>query len=185
MTGEVRLPLRHSPPRLRPFRGPAISTSTDTGTSRPYGLFALMGLACPLYVVMIVNALTTRAGGGEAAFGDAFEALFVTTGLWILLAIMLIAAGIMGAMPRWAAIAWIVLIPLSGVGAFVAIDMCSRNMPGAVVFPALLALAIAFYAYWARSTRLHETMPPRETSLLTLGAVFVLSIAPMLAASVY
>jgi len=163
----------------------AISTSTDTGTSRPYGLFALMTLACPLYVLMIVNALTTRAGGGEEAMANAFEALFVTAGLWILLAVMLVVAGLMGAMPRWAAVAWVFLIPLSGVGAFVAIDMCSRNMPGAVVFPALLPLAIGFYAYWARATRLHAAQAPRQTSLLTLGAVLVLSIAPMLAASAY
>jgi len=144
-----------------------------------------MALAGPLYVLMIANALNTRAGGGEASMANAFQALFVTGGLWILLAVMLIAAGIMGSMPRWAAVAWIVLIPFSGVAAFVAIDMCSRNMPGAAIFPALLPLAIAFYATWARSKRLHDGLPPRQTSLLTLGAVLVLSVLPMAFAAVY
>ncbi|MGN6570435.1 MAG: hypothetical protein ACTHLO_03365 [Pseudolabrys sp.] len=116
---------------------------------------------------------------------NAFEALFVTGGLWVLLAVLLIAAGIMGSMPRWAAVAWIFLIPFSGVAAFVAIDMCSRNMPAAAIFPALLPLAIAFYAYWTRSKRLHEAIPARQTSLLTLGAVLILSLLPMALASVY
>jgi hypothetical protein len=163
----------------------AISTSTDTGTSRPYSLFVLIALACPLYVIMIANAINTRAGGGEAAMANAFEALFVTGGLWILLAIMLIVAGVMGAMPRWAAIVAIVLIPLSGVAAFIAIDMCSRNMPAAAVFPALLAPIIAGYAYWTRSTRLHQKLPPQQASLLAWGSVLVLSLLPMALAAVY
>ena len=144
-----------------------------------------MALACPLYVLMIANALNTTAGGGEAAIANAFETLFVIAGLWVLLAIMVIVAGIMGAMPHWAAVAWIFLIPFSAAAAFIAIDMCSRHMPGAVIFPALLALAIAFYAYWARSKQLHDALPPRETSLLTLGAVLVLSLLPMMLAAVY
>ena len=144
-----------------------------------------MALACPLYALMIVNALNTRAGGGEAAMANAFEALFVTGGLWILLAVMILVGAIMGSMPRWAAVTWIFLIPFSGVAAFIAIDMCSRNMPAAAVFPALLPLAIAFYAYWARSKRLHDALPPRQASVLTLGAVLVMSIAPMLLASAY
>ena len=148
-------------------------------------MFALTALACPLYVLMIANAVNTRAGGGEAAMANAFEALFVTTGLWILLAVMVIVAGVMGAMPRWAAIVAVFLIPLSGVGAFVAIDMCSRNMPAAAVFPALLPPIIAGYAYWARSKRLHDRLPPRQASLLAWGAVLLLSILPMALAAVY
>lgn len=144
-----------------------------------------MALACPLYLLMIANALNTTAGGGEASMANAFEALFVICGLWIMLAIIVTVGGVMGSMPRWAAIAWIFLIPLSGVAAFTAIDMCSRNMKWAVVFPALLALAIVFYAYWARSMRLHEALPAQQTSLLTLGAVLVLSLLPMALAAVY
>jgi len=162
-----------------------MATPSVTATSRPYGLFALIALACPLYVIMIVNALTTRAGGGEDAFGNAFEALFVTTGLWILLAIMVIVAAVTGAMPRWAAVAAVVLIPLSGAAAFVAIDMCSRNMPAAVAFPALLPPILVGYAYWTRSKPLHDRLPPQQASLLAWGAVLALSLLPMMLASVY
>jgi hypothetical protein len=162
-----------------------MSTTTDTGTSRPYGLFALIALACPLYFLMIANALNTVAGGGEASMANAFEALFVITGLWILLAIIVTVGGVMGAMPRWAAVSAIFLIPVSAVAAFTAIDMCSRHMKWAVVFPALLALIIVAYAYWARSTQLHEAWPPKRTSQMAWGAVLVLSLLPFALASVY
>ncbi|HEX2538356.1 MAG TPA: hypothetical protein VHL13_08750 [Pseudolabrys sp.] len=162
-----------------------MSTSTDTVTSRPYGLFALIALACPLYFLMIANALNTVAGGGEASMANAFEALFVITGLWILLAIIVTVGGVMGAMPRWAAVSAIFLIPVSAVAAFTAIDMCSRHMKWAVVFPALLALIIVAYAYWARSTQLHDAWPPKRTSQMAWGAVLVLSLLPFALASVY
>jgi hypothetical protein len=149
-------------------------------------MFVLTALACLLYVFMIANALNTpTGGGGEDRIGDAFEALFVTGGLWIVLAAMVAVGAIMGSMPRWAAILAVFLIPLSGVAAFIAIDMCSRNMRWAVAFPALLPLIITFYAYWARSKRLHDALPPRRASLFAWGAVLVLSIAPMALAAVY
>ena len=148
-------------------------------------MFVLIALACPLYVIMIANALNTPAGGGAAAMSNAFEALFVTAGLWILLAILVITGGVMGSMPRWAAIVAVLLVPISGVAAFTAIDMCSRHMKWAVVFPALLPLVIAGYAYWARSTPLHAKLPAQKTSILAWGAVLVLSLLPMALAAVY
>jgi hypothetical protein len=160
----------------------AISTSTDTATSRPYGLFALMALAAVLYVLMLINALTPM-GSGDAAFSDAYEAFLIIVGLWIVLAVMLIVGGLMGSMPHWAGWIAVLLLPLSGVAAFAAIDMCSRNMRGAVVFPAALALIIAFYAYWARATHLQERMPAQRVSGLTWGAVFFLSVFALLAAA--
>jgi hypothetical protein len=141
-----------------------------------------MAIAAVLYVLMFASALTPM-GGGEAAFSDAYEAFLVIVSLWIVLTIMLFVGGIMGSMPRWAGWIAVLLMPLSGVAAFAAIDMCSRNMRGAVVFPAALALIIAFYAYWARSTHLHEAMPAQRVSGLVWGAVFLLSVLALLAAA--
>jgi hypothetical protein len=141
-----------------------------------------MAIAAVLYVLMFNSALTPM-GGGEAAFSDAYAAFFIVVGLWIVLAIMLVVGGIMGSMPRWAGWIAVPLLPLSGVAAFAATDMCSRNMRGAVVFPASLALIIAFYAYWARATHLHEKMPAQRVSGLAWGAVFFLSVAALLAAA--
>ena len=144
-----------------------------------------MALAAPLYIFMLVDALSVPGAVGDARMGEAFEALLVTAGLWLVLAAMVIAGGIMGSMPRWAAVAAVLLLPLSGIAAFVAIDMCSRNMRWAAAFPALLPLVIASCAYWARSKRLHEVLPPRQASLLGWGAVVVLSLLPMMLAAVY
>jgi hypothetical protein len=176
------LPLRWLPHTLAASGELAISTSTDTGTPRPYGLFALMAIAAVLYVLMFVNAMMPM-GGGEAAFSDAYQAFLIVVGLWIVLAVMLLVGGIMGSMPRWAGWTAVLLVPLSGVAAFAAIDMCSRNMRGAIVFPAALALIIAFYAYWARATHLHATIPAQSISGLVWGAVFFLSVIALLAAA--
>jgi hypothetical protein len=157
--------------------------STSAPTSRPYGLFALMAIAAVLYVLMLVNALSPPSGSGEARISDAYAAFFLTVGLWIVLAIMLFVGGIMGAMPRWAAWLAVLLVPLSGVAAFAAIDMCSRNMQGAIIFPVALPLIIAFYAYWARSSQLHDTMPAKRISTLVWGAVFFLSVIALASAT--
>jgi hypothetical protein len=54
--------------------------------------------------------------------------------------------GLMGEMSRWSAIVAVMLVPLSGVAASVAIDRCSRHIQCAIAFPATLPLLIAAYA---------------------------------------
>jgi hypothetical protein len=160
--------------------------STDLGPlrSKPIGSLLLLLLGCFFYVVMLVNA-ARPAGGGETAIGQAIEELFVTAGLWIVLAILLLVGGLMGQMPRWAAIVAIFLHPLSGVAAFVAIDMWSRKIGWAVAFPVLLPALLALYAIWARLPQLHRMFPAEPTSAALLGMILVLSIAPLILASIY
>jgi hypothetical protein len=131
------------------------------------------------HAAMLVNA-TTPLGGGDAAFSDAIASLFLTVALWIVLALLLVNAGLMGAMPRWSAIVAVMLVPLSGVAAFVAIDMCSRHMQWAIAFPATLPPLIAAYAMWTRLPRLRALLPSSEISLAAWSMVFVLSIAPLI-----
>src|SRR5271170_1551499 len=101
---------------------------------------------------MLVNA-ATPLGGGEAAFSDAIASLFLTVTLWIVLALLLVNGALMGEMPRWSAIVAVMLVPLSGVAAFVAIDICSRHIQWAIAFPTTLPPLIAAYAMWARLPR--------------------------------
>lgn len=89
----------------------------------------------------------------------------------------------MGRMPRWAAVAAVFLLPLSGVAAFVAVDMCSRHIGWAIVFPALLPALIALYAIWARFPQLHERLPEATTSAAAWSAV--LALAPLVLAAYY
>jgi hypothetical protein len=159
-------------------------TNSPPQRSTPIGAFLLFAVACGLYIAMLVNA-ATPLGGGEAAFSDAIASLFLTFALWIALALLLVNGGLMGEMPRWSAIAAVMLVPLSGVAAFVAIDMCSRHMQWAIAFPATLPPLIAAYALWARLPRLRALLPSYAISLATWVMVFVLSIAPLMLASYY
>jgi hypothetical protein len=99
--------------------------------------------------------------------------------LWIVLALLLIVGSVMGRMPRSAAICAILLHPLSGIAAFVALDAASRNIGGALLFVALLPPLIAGYALWARLTQLHEAYPPRPVSLAVWSAVALLTMGGM------
>lgn len=73
----------------------------------------------------------------------------------------------------------VILVPLSGVATFAAIDMCSRDMRWAIVFPAVLPLLIVFYALWARLPRLQALLPAERTSVAIWASVFFLSIASL------
>ena len=148
----------------------------------PLGLFLLLAVAAALYLLLLVNC-TGPIGGGEAAFADAFAALALTAGLWIVLAAMLVIAAIPGAMPRWAAVLAFFVVPLSGIAAFIAIDMVSRRIGWAIVFPAALPPLLAFYALWARLPRLHATLPAQQTSLAIWGVVVGLTAAPLVLAN--
>ena len=145
--------------------------------SLPIVLLLLLAVALVLYVLMLANALHPSTGGGEARMGDAFEALFLIAGLWIVLSLMLMAGGLGGAMPRWAAILAVILMPVSAVAAAVAIDMCSRHMEWAVVFLVLLPALIVFYAFWARLPGWRAALPAERTSTAVWGAIFFLSVA--------
>src|SRR3954469_22630015 len=140
----------------------------------PIGLILLLAPACAAYLAMLANAARPMRGG-EGAMADALEALFVTLGLWIVLSLLVAAAGIMGAMPRSAGGLAVVLVPLSGVATVVAIDMCSRRIGWAIVFPAVLPLLIALYAVWARPARPPRALPPGRTSPALWATVLILS----------
>jgi hypothetical protein len=159
-----------------------VSTNPAPQAALPYGTLALLAAAGALYVAMLAN--TSFSSGGPGAMSDALASLFFTIALFVALAVLLAAGGIMGAMPRWSAIAAVFLVPLSGVATFVAIDMCSRHIKWAIVFPIVLPLVIALYALWARMPRLRAAIDIRQMSVAAWSAVFVLSVAALLAASI-
>jgi hypothetical protein len=148
----------------------------------PIGLILLSLVAAALWVLMLANT-TFSAGGGENSLAQALEMLFIAGGLWIVLAIMLVVGGIMGAMPRWVAWLAIVLVPMAAIADTVAIDMCSRHMAWAIVLVAALPVLIAFYAFWARLPRLQAALPAERTSVAVWGAIFFLSIVTFVVAA--
>jgi len=166
-------------------------TQTEDNTSAvgrsqqavPWGTILLLAVAAVLYVAML-GTISFSAGGGDAAFGKAMASLFATTGLWIALIGLLIAAGIMGEMPRWAVFVAVFLVPFSGAATFAAIDMCSRRIAWAVVFPVVLPLLIAIYALWIRMPGLRTVFSAERASTVAWALVLVLSGAALLTASI-
>ena len=138
-----------------------------------------------LYLGLLANALNAGGAYGEASMSDAIASLLLVLALWIVLATLLLVGGIMGQMPRWAAILAIPLHLFSGVAATIALDMCSRHMKWAVVFLIFTPLLTALYAMWARLPHLHQRFPAQTTSVAILGAIFALSLAPSVLAAYY
>ena len=148
------------------------------------GMFVLFALACLLYLGMF--ALLSNSSGGEPAtrgLGTAFATMFGFA-LWIVLAILLALGAAGGAMPKWSAVAAAILLPLSGIAAFVAANG-SGNQPGWMILaPLLIPPPIALYAIWARLPALHRAMPPATTSVAAWGLVLLLTIVPLTRAAV-
>jgi len=165
-------------PRFRRNAGDRMQGWPVKLRSVPYGALALLVVAAVLYVALLANA-APPAGGGEDRIGEAYAGFFLTLSLWIVLALLLLVGGLMGRMPRWAAVCALVLHPLSGIAAFVALDAVSRNIGGAMLFIVLLPPLIAGYALWARLPQLHEAYPPRPVSLAVWSAVALLTVGGM------
>ena len=126
---------------------------TTSGLARlraaPLGMTALLALAAILYVALLINGATPLEGG-EAAYSQAWGGLLLTFGLWVVLALALIVGAVNGRMPLAAGLAALLLLPISGVAAFVALDAASRHVAGALSVVALLPPLLGFYALWAR-----------------------------------
>jgi len=151
--------------------------------SVPFGTLLLLAVACGFYVAML-GSTSFSTGVGDASFGQAIASLFFTAGLWIALAALLIAAGVMGEMPRWVAFVAVFLLPLAGVATVTAIDMCSRHIKLAILFPVVLPLLVAVYALWARFPAFRAAIPAEPMSAGIWALVLVLSGAALLAASI-
>ena len=160
-----------------------MSMPSSSQRSWPIGLLMLLAIAAVLYGLMLANAMYQPSGSGEASLEAAIEGLFVTAGLWIVLAIMVVVGAVQGTMPGWAGGLAGILVPVSGVANFTAVDMCSRHMPWAIVIPILLAPLIAFYAFWAGWPKLHAALPAESTSVAVWASIFVLSVATFVLAA--
>jgi hypothetical protein len=140
----------------------------------PLGMTALLALAATLYLALLVTSAAPLEGG-EASYSQAWGALLLTFWLWVVLALALVVGAVMGRMPLAAGIAALLLHPISGVAAFVAIDAASRHVAGALGLVAALPPLIAFYALWARLPSLRAGAPAGIVAAAVWGAVAVVS----------
>jgi len=148
----------------------------------PVGMIIVLVIAAVLYLAML-STITFSTGSGDASFGQAIASLMATAGLWIALAVLLVIGATMGEMPRWARVVAIFLMPFSGAATFTAIDMCSRHIKWAIVFPVVLPLLIAIYALWIRMPALRAIVSAEHISATAWMLVLVLSGAALLSAS--
>ena len=161
-----------------------MSVASEARPGAPVGTIILLVVAAVLYAGMmgsLGDAPNSDAmGRGLAvAFGAMFGAV-----LWLVLAVLLIIAGMKGRMPLWARIAAVFLLPLSGVAAAMAADAYANRDYSAIWVPALLPPLIALYALWARLPSLHARVSPVVASAVLGGAILFLTAAPLLRSAI-
>ena len=148
--------------------------------STPVGTYLVLAVVICFFIATLLN-LQPPAGGGEARIANAYLVLYLSLGLWLSLALLLVTCAVMGEMPRWAALSFILLHLIAGAGMVAAIDMAERK-GWALIFVVLLPVLEALYALWARLPSLRAKYPAQQTSLAMLGAILFLSVAALLAA---
>jgi hypothetical protein len=137
-----------------------------------------------LWIALLANISTPNssdaAGNGLAS---AYAAGF-TIVIWILLAVLLVMAGVAGKIPAWSAALAFVLVPASGVAAVMAgsliaeLDKIGAGAKWLLVVPGLLPPLLAFYATWAYLPLLRGSISPGVVSALVWGLVLILSVIP-------
>jgi hypothetical protein len=151
-------------PAERPLRSP------------PVGAVMLAVLAGLLYVAELAIIHDGGSGGGA---GDSLAAAFVavfSVALWIVLAGLMLVAFKNGKMPVWAAIAALVLLPMSGRASFTASNLYAAGHDWTWIIPVLVPPVIVFYALWIRIPALVAALSEKYVSAFA-GAVLVALIA--------
>lgn len=151
--------------------------SDGTSTSRgarvaAFVLAALCGLLWLLITPYLLGLGNSDPAGNAMALGFAGIGIIL---LWILLCVLALIAGRKGTMPTWARPA-LLLVPASGLAAFVALELLARPRTPPwqwpILIPALAPLLIAAFCLWA----LTRPMSRRHAAML-LGALAAVSAA--------
>jgi len=156
----------------------------DTVKASTAGLAAgivLSVLACLLWVMSLAAA--SDLGGSDAA-GNALAQAYTAFGLialWLLLAILLFIAWLNGAMPWPAAVAAVILLPLSGFAVLDAVDLLARpDEPPylwPLVVPALAPPLMIASAIWALLPQWRPALPAPIVAPAVWGGVLIVSLA--------
>ncbi len=132
----------------------------------------LFGFALVFYLALIL-AVTTGQHSGLVAIGIGM--------LWLLIALIMLLGGARGWMPRWAALACCVVVPLSWWVAWQCVRPDISDFTpsrGQLVVFAALPVPLVLYAFWAHFPILHRGLPPTGVTLAMLAAVVSLAAAP-------
>jgi hypothetical protein len=142
-------------------------------------------LALLLWAVQLATLLDLN--GSDAAgnsIARAYGALEIIA-LWVVLAALMILAAVRGAMPRFAAVAALILIPASGYAAMTALELLAdpdvSPFIWPIVVPALVPpLSVAFFS-WSLLPSMRARIPATVAGGIAWGGILMLcvSIWPM------
>jgi len=145
-------------------------------------MIVVLAVAVFLYAGMMANFGAIQDAGSDAmgrGLAVGFGMIFLIAE-WFLLAVLLVIGGVNGAMPVWAAMAALILLPASGFCAGMVLFLLDRGGNSLYqLVPGLLAPMWAGYALWARLPSLHRVLRPMATSLAALLAVVILGAVPL------
>ncbi|UYN93955.1 MAG: hypothetical protein KIT25_18145 [Enhydrobacter sp.] len=160
-----------------------MSETTTTGGGFPYGFAVVMVLALFLYAGLAMNLVSLRssdpAGNGLAAAYAAVAAVL----LWIALAVALLLARPLGAVPAWATASLVVLVPLSALAACIGIMLNAEKMNWTIVVPFVVPLALAAYAAWARFPGLQGGVSPDVGAAAIVAVLVAGTVLPFVSLS--
>jgi hypothetical protein len=162
---------------------PNPSAATDRDGSLPFGTAVLLVLAALLYCTMLGSLIgfpeAGVAGGGAAL---AFAAISGVA-LWLVLALLMTIAAIVGRMTPILRAAAAGLLPLSAIAASVAIDLYGgRGNAWALAVPVLLPPMIAAYAMWVVLPGQRGMLTERWTTSVLGGGIVLFTLAPLVVA---
>jgi hypothetical protein len=141
-----------------------------------------LAIACVLCWLLLLPGSNGLAGSDAAgnAMSQAFAAIFVVV-LWVLLAALTILAWAKGDMPTPAAIAALVLVPVSGVATLGALDLLAapREPPflWPVVVPACAPPLIVAFCLWSIIPQWRAKIPAAVASGIVWGGVLALCLS--------
>jgi hypothetical protein len=141
----------------------------------------LLLLTIILYVGTVANLTTIHDSDPAGNSLSQAYAVFMVIALWILLAALLVVAGLKGEMPRWAPLAAVLLLPASGAAALAAVRLLSDAFYRAqwpIVIPAVSPLVIIAFALWAYLPAFRGAVPATAASAISGTIILLLSIAP-------
>ncbi|HLY89557.1 MAG TPA: hypothetical protein VKQ27_11295 [Acetobacteraceae bacterium] len=153
---------------------------------KPFGGAVIAAISLSLLILAVWAALVATlsslgdsdpAGNGlEQAFAG-FEIILV----WILLAILLVVAGVQGAMTPPGVASAVVLLPASGVAAAVALgllaDRATAPFVWPIVVPAVVPPVVVAFGFWALMPSLRAAVPARFAVGGAWGIVLLLCVA--------
>jgi hypothetical protein len=127
----------------------------------------------------ILNDLTSSDAAGNA-LAQAYGAIAIIL-LWVLLAVLAFMGFFKGAMPTPAAIAALILIPVSGSAAISALELLRApelapyRWP--IIIPALAPPIMVAFSFWALLPGIHARVPAKYAGVVAWGSVLLLCVA--------